>query len=70
MIDLQEVEINEQAIAFIKSIPKPLAVVAVTGTFRTGKSYLLNKMLLDLSPGQTGFGVGPSIQPCTKGLWI
>jgi len=29
---------------FIKSIPKPVGVVAVAGTYRTGKSYLMNKM--------------------------
>lgn len=35
--------------------------------YRTGKSYLLNQVLL----GQAGgFGVGPTINPCTKGLWI
>jgi len=52
---------------FIKSIPGPIGVVAVAGTYRTGKSYLLNRMLLNRS---TGFGVGPTINPCTKGLWI
>lgn len=35
--------------------------------YRTGKSYLLNRMLLNR---QKGFGVGPSINPCTKGLWV
>lgn len=35
--------------------------------YRTGKSYLLNRMLLNR---QTGFNVGPSVNPCTKGLWI
>ena len=31
--------------------------------YRTGKSYLLNRMLLNRSGG---FGVGPTINPCTK----
>ena len=35
--------------------------------YRTGKSYLLNRMLLNR---QTGFSVGPTVNPCTKGLWI
>jgi len=35
--------------------------------YRTGKSYLLNKMLLETNKG---FEVGPTINPCTKGLWI
>lgn len=35
--------------------------------YRTGKSYLLNRLLLDRSDG---FGVGATINPCTKGLWL
>ena len=51
----------------LKSIEGPLGVCSVAGMYRTGKSYLLNRMLLDRS---NGFGVGPTINPCTKGLWI
>jgi len=35
--------------------------------YRTGKSYLLNKIILDR---QKGFEVGPTINPCTKGIWV
>lgn len=35
--------------------------------YRTGKSYLLNRMLLNR---EKGFSVGPTVNPCTKGLWI
>ncbi len=45
----------------------PIGIVAVAGMYRTGKSYLLNRMLLNR---QDGFKVGPSINPCTKGLWV
>jgi hypothetical protein len=38
----------------------------VAGLYRTGKSYLLNRVLLNRS---NGFGVGPTVNPCTKGLW-
>lgn len=51
----------------MKSIPGPIGIVAVAGLYRTGKSYLLNRMLLNRS---NGFGVGPTVNPCTKGLWI
>ena len=44
-----------------------MGVVSVVGMYRTGKSFLLNRMILDRS---NGFGVGPTINPCTKGLWI
>lgn len=49
----------------LRSLPtdQPLAIVSVAGMYRTGKSYLLNRVLLDRSDG---FGVGPSINPCTK----
>jgi hypothetical protein len=51
---------------FLRKIPKPIAVVSVAGLYRTGKSYLLNRILLNRN---NGFGVGPTINPCTKGLW-
>jgi hypothetical protein len=35
----------------------------VAGMYRTGKSYLLNQMLLNRSDG---FGIGPTVNPCTK----
>ena len=43
--------------------------MTVVGMYRTGKSYLLNRVLLNAQKGQ-GFGVGPTINPCTKGLWM
>lgn len=38
--------------------------------YRTGKSYLLNRVLINVPADQQGFGVGPTINPCTKGLWM
>ena len=46
---------------------KSLHVIAVAGKYRTGKSYLLNRVLLDRS---NGFNVGHTINACTKGLWM
>ena len=39
----------------------------MAGMYRTGKSYLMNRMLLSRSDG---FGVGSTINPHTKGIWI
>jgi hypothetical protein len=39
----------------------------VAGLYRTGKSYLLNRVILNRAGG---FGVGPTVNPCTKGLWV
>lgn len=60
-------EINEEGKQFLHNLKGPLGIVAVAGMYRTGKSYLLNRMLLDRSDG---FGVGPTINPCTKGVWM
>ena len=51
----------------MKAIKAPIGVISVVGMYRTGKSYLMNRMILDR---QKGFGVGPTVNPCTKGLWI
>lgn len=58
---------EDEASNFIKSVPGPIGVISVAGLYRTGKSYLLNRMLLNRS---NGFGVGPTVNPCTKGLWV
>ena len=55
----------------LKSLSGPIGIITVAGQYRTGKSYLLNRMLLNRNANDGGgFGVGPSINPCTKGLWI
>ena len=45
----------------------PVSVIAVVGLYRTGKSFLMNRILLEQSDG---FTVGPTVNPCTKGLWL
>jgi hypothetical protein len=60
--------VNPEAIEFLQSIEDPLAVIAVAGKYRTGKSFLMNRVLLKINSG--GFSVGGTIQACTKGLWI
>jgi len=47
----------------LRQLPGPIGVISVAGMYRTGKSYLLNRMLLNRAGG---FGVGPTINPCTK----
>ena len=58
-----EFEINEDTRDWLKSLDAPLGVISVAGMYRTGKSYLLNRMLLNQS---RGFDVGPTINACTK----
>lgn len=61
---------NEEALAWLETLGAPLCVVACAGKYRTGKSTLLNRGILELPPGKAGFGVGNTTQACTKGLWI
>jgi hypothetical protein len=55
--------LTQEAKCLLNKIEGPIGLIAVAGMYRTGKSYLLNRMLLDRSDG---FGVGPTINPCTK----
>ena len=61
--------LNAEAVAFVESLPQPLSVIAVAGGYREGKSFFLNRGLLQTSPSR-GFGVGNTTNACTKGLWI
>jgi len=58
--------IQEEALVIIKNIKKKIAIITVAGQYRTGKSYLLNRLL----GRQSGFELGSTINPCTKGIWM
>jgi len=49
----------------LSNIKEKIGIIAVAGKYRTGKSFLLNRILLGRQ-GSSGFGVGPTINPCTK----
>jgi len=61
-------ELGVEALAAITAIRGPVAVCAVCGRARQGKSFILNK-LAHTNAGE-GFVVGPTHRPCTKGIWI
>ena len=46
-----------------------IGIISLVGKYRTGKSFLLNRVLLNKQHNK-GFGVGPTFRPCTKGIWI
>ena len=46
-----------------------IGIISLVGKYRTGKSFLLNRVLLNKQENH-GFGVGPTFRPCTKGIWI
>ena len=58
--------VGQAALQVLQAVKGPVGVVAVSGRARQGKSFILNQLL-----GQTsGFTVGPTHRPCTKGLWM
>ena len=46
-----------------------LGIISLVGKYRTGKSFLLNRVILNRKES-IGFSVGPTFKPCTKGIWI
>ena len=62
-------QINPQALNFLRSIKDEIIIVSVVGKARTGKSYLMN-LLLDNIGKNNGFQVAPSLESCTKGIWL
>ncbi|XP_032157903.1 guanylate-binding protein 6-like [Mustela erminea] len=61
-----QLSVNQTAIQILERISQPVVVVAVVGLYRTGKSYLMNR----LAGQNRGFPLGSTVQSKTKGIWI
>ncbi|KAA0718774.1 Guanylate-binding protein 1 [Triplophysa tibetana] len=59
-------QVCTDAIEFLNGINQPVVVVSVVGLYRTGKSYLMNR----LAGQQKGFALGNTIESKTKGIWM
>jgi polynucleotide 5'-kinase involved in rRNA processing len=61
-----EFSVSEESKIFLRTLHgKKVGVVCVVGKYRTGKSYFLNKVILNRAT-ESGFNVGPTVNPCTK----
>ena len=63
----ENIVVNEEACKHLASIKENLVIVACTGMYRTGKSFLLNSLAQVEKPV---FNVGNTTDACTKGIWI
>ena len=62
--------INDEAIKILsKEENKQIGILSLVGKYRTGKSFLLNRVLIQKKSSK-GFDVAPTIKPCTKGIWL
>ncbi|XP_051021929.1 guanylate-binding protein 4-like isoform X4 [Acomys russatus] len=62
----KQLTVNPEAIRVLEKISQPLVVVAIAGLYRTGKSYLMNR----LAGQKQGFSLGSTVQSETKGIWM
>uniref|UniRef100_A0A674IEM4 GB1/RHD3-type G domain-containing protein n=1 Tax=Terrapene triunguis TaxID=2587831 RepID=A0A674IEM4_9SAUR len=62
-----ELQLNQRALALLQSVRQPVVVVAIAGLYRTGKSYLLNRLA---GKDRGGFSLGSTVQSHTKGIWM
>ncbi|EPY72384.1 hypothetical protein CB1_046886001 [Camelus ferus] len=61
-----QMTVNPDALKILNQISQPVVVVAIVGPYRTGKSYLMNRLL-----GQNhGFSLGSTVRSETKGIWM
>ncbi|XP_032350548.1 guanylate-binding protein 6-like [Camelus ferus] len=61
-----QMTVNPDALKILNQISQPVVVVAIVGPYRTGKSYLMNRLL-----GQNhGFSLGSTVRAETKGFWM
>ncbi|XP_004699331.1 guanylate-binding protein 1 [Echinops telfairi] len=62
----KNLKVNQEALKILAAIKQPVVVVAIVGLYRTGKSYLMNK----LAGKKKGFSLGSTVQSHTKGIWM
>ncbi|XP_005357494.1 guanylate-binding protein 4-like [Microtus ochrogaster] len=62
----EELRVNPEAVIILEKITQPVVVVAIVGLYRTGKSYLMNR----LAGKNHGFNLGTTVRSETKGIWM
>ena len=65
-----KLNINPKAVEILKSITGPVSVVAIVGPYRTGKSYLLSRLISTASYEKCCFQLGHTADPHPMGIWM
>ncbi|KAI8478848.1 Enolase-phosphatase E1 [Branchiostoma belcheri] len=65
-VERSSLTVVAEAMSLLAGIDAPVAVVAVTGPCRSGKSYMLSRML----GSSDAFQLGHSFEPETFGIWM
>ena len=66
--DIGNFVLNPEAEDFISSIESNISSLCIVGKYRTGKSYLLNKIINNSD--SKGFEISSTTNSCTKGIWV
>ncbi|XP_052790073.1 guanylate-binding protein 3-like [Mya arenaria] len=64
--DKNVLQVDQSVLEQLSIIDLPCVIVAIVGLYRTGKSYLMNRLAND----DKGFALGSTIQSKTKGIWV
>ena len=62
----KQFELNKDALTILQTLKEPVGVCLVAGSYRSGKSYLMNK----LADEKELFEIGNTNKPCTKDIWM
>ena len=62
-----EFRIPDTALNVLQEIgDKRIAPIVIAGPWRSGKSFLANRLLNQMK----GFAIGSTVKACTKGIWM
>ena len=62
-----EFEVSVEAMEFLQQLGnQKVAPIVIGGPYRSGKSFLANRLLNQMK----GFEVGGTVRACTKGIWL
>eukprot|EP01080_Neovahlkampfia_damariscottae_P001416 gene1416-12036_t len=67
-----KLSVTKEAQNLLTKIKNPVAIISIAGLARTGKSFILNKIVESMTKSKSsgGFKIGNTIDSCTKGIWI